>query len=471
MLGGERGHLALMDRLESQLHCELYVNESVRDVQFLHNHTMWAVAQHRYSYIYDKEGIELHRLKHHIDVRHLDFLPFHFLLVSGGNAGWLKYQDVSTGLLVAEHRTRLGPVQAMRQNPHNAVMHLGHTNGTVTLWTPNLSKAAVSVFTGPGAVQALAVDASGTYMATAGVNGCVRVWDLRTYKSLHSTFVYSRPTSLDISQRGILAVGFGNHTNLYPRPLHEHAPKPYMHHHTPGSAVRQVRFAPYDDVLCVGHEKGFVSLVVPGAGEPNFDSFVASPYETQRQMREREVQSLLEKIQPNLISLDDVLGRVTPVKHSGAKLHSKRSKTKGGDNDNDDDDDSSGGGSSDADDSFERQVRQKKKKMAAKAPMRGKNKPGRVTAKKQALVGQRTRELIKAENVRRLEELRRKQAEKRMRENAERARARKDRKKKKKKQQQQQQQESTADTSVHAEIDDTRPPGSALSRFEKKRKR
>ena len=45
-----------------------------------------------------------------------------------------------------------------------------------------------------------------------------------------------------------------------------------------------------------------------------------------------------------------------------------------------------------------------------------KTKIGRVTAKKQMLVGQRTREMIKEENVRRLEESRRKRAEQRMRE-------------------------------------------------------
>ena len=44
--------------------------------------------------------------------------------------------------------------------------------------------------------------------------------------------------------------------------------------------------------------------MVPGAGEPNYDSFVASPYQTRRERREHEVHSLLDKLQPDTIVLD-----------------------------------------------------------------------------------------------------------------------------------------------------------------------
>ena len=35
------------------------------------------------------------------------------VLASVGNAGWLKYHDVSVGKLVVEHKTKLGPCKAL----------------------------------------------------------------------------------------------------------------------------------------------------------------------------------------------------------------------------------------------------------------------------------------------------------------------------------------------------------------------
>merc|ERR1712187_535588 len=72
----------------------------------------------------------------------------------------------------------------------------------------------------------------------------------------------------------------------------------------PGSAVNSVRFRPYQDIAAVGHMKGFGSLIVPGAGQANFDTFEANPFETKNQRREKEVRSLLEKLQPDSIMLD-----------------------------------------------------------------------------------------------------------------------------------------------------------------------
>ena len=46
---------------------------------------------------------------------------------------------------MAQHRTRMGTCNVMRQNPWNGVMHLGHSNGVVSMWTPNMSTPVVKM--------------------------------------------------------------------------------------------------------------------------------------------------------------------------------------------------------------------------------------------------------------------------------------------------------------------------------------
>ena len=50
--------------------------------RFLHDHSHYAVAQKKYVFIYDRDGVELHCLKSHVEPTRLEFLPYHWLLAS-----------------------------------------------------------------------------------------------------------------------------------------------------------------------------------------------------------------------------------------------------------------------------------------------------------------------------------------------------------------------------------------------------
>ncbi|XP_010783787.1 WD repeat-containing protein 46 [Notothenia coriiceps] len=208
LLGGRRGHIACIDWQTKRLMCEINVMESINDVKWLHSEAMYAVAQKKWLYIYDSNGIELHCIRKFNDVLRMQFLPYHFLLATVSATSFLQYLDVSVGKEVAAINTKTGRLDVMCQNPQNAIVHLGHSNGTVTLWSPNQKEALVKMLCHQGAVRSVAVDKT-------------------------------------------------------------------------------------------------------GAGEPNFDGLDSNPYRSAKQRQEWEVKALLEKIHPELITLDPTeLGQV-----------------------------------------------------------------------------------------------------------------------------------------------------------------
>ena len=107
----------------------------------------------------------------------------------------------------------------MTQNPHNAIIHLGHSNGTVTLWSPNMSTPLVKMFTHHGPVRSLAIDREGRYMVSAGADYRVKIWDIRNYREIHSYYT-KRPTDeVTISELGLLGIGWGSHVSVKPPPF------------------------------------------------------------------------------------------------------------------------------------------------------------------------------------------------------------------------------------------------------------
>lgn len=311
LLAGRKGHIATCEWRAGKPGCELFLNETIRDAKWLHNDQYFAVAQKKHTYIYDHAGVEIHCLRKYVEATHLEFLPYHFLLAGIENSGFLRYTDTSTGQIVAEHSTRKGSPTAMAQNPYNAILHVGHQNGTVSMWSPNSTTPLIKIQAHAGPVRAAAIDRSGHYMLSGGQDLRLKLWDIRALKEVHSYNTQHPASSITISDRGLAAIGAGNAVTIWKdifstsaTSMTQKIQSPYLRWGNDGRRIERVDFCPFEDILGVSHNAGFSSIIIPGAGEPNFDALEVNPYENTKQRQEAEVKSLLNKLQPETIALD-----------------------------------------------------------------------------------------------------------------------------------------------------------------------
>lgn len=143
------------------------------------------------------------------------------------------------------------------------------------------------------------------------------VWDIRTFKEVNSYYLHRPGASVAISDRGLAAVGWGTQVSIWKGlfdksvAVQEKVQRPYMAWGGDGQRIERVKWCPFEDVLGVSHDKGFSSVIIPGAGEPNFDALEINPYENTKQRQEAEVKGLLNKLQPETISLNpDFIGNL-----------------------------------------------------------------------------------------------------------------------------------------------------------------
>ncbi|KAJ1404725.1 WD40/YVTN repeat-like-containing domain superfamily [Sesbania bispinosa] len=359
-ISGRKGHLGIVDMINLSLVREFQVRETVCDVVFLHNELFFAAAQKKYPYIYNREGTELHCLKEHGPVLRLQFLKNHFLLATINKLGQLHYQDVTTGTMVSNFRTGLGRTNVMQVNPFNGVVSLGHSGGTVTMWKPTSSAPLVKMLCHHGPVSALAFHSNGHLMATAGKDKKIKLWDLRKFQVLQT--LPGLANTLDFSQKGVLACGTGSFIQVLRDVSGTQNYSKYMTHSmVKGYQIGKLAFRPYEDVLGIGHSMGWSSILIPGSGEPNFDSWVANPFETSKQRREKEIRSLLDKLPPETIMLDpSKIGTVKTTKKEKPTMQEREAE-------------------------MEAAVEAAKGKKLKKKT-KGRNKPGKIAQKKQEAI-------------------------------------------------------------------------------------
>lgn len=343
LVAGRKGHVAAMEWRNAGLRCELNLNETVRDVCWLHNDGYFAVAQKKYAYIYDAGGVQLHVLRKCREPGSLAFLPHHFLLVSAtsaiANEQRIAYTDTSTGALVMDaafgaRTLNLGVVSDLAVNGLSGVVCGAHGNGVVSLWSPTQPTPLARFFAHPGGVRKVCVSLDGRTIVTAGADATVRAWDARMFHARAAWTLPAVPTAMAMSQRGMVAAGFGATVHVWsgaedkkgrragremaamsvggagsrPRPR-----SPYMVQQYPRTPVTGLAFCPFEDLLAVCHADGLASMVVPGAGEAAFDSNAPNPFATKKALRNAEVRALLDKLRPETIALDvSNIGGVDP---------------------------------------------------------------------------------------------------------------------------------------------------------------
>ncbi|OIR58468.1 MAG: U3 snoRNA-associated protein 7, UTP7 [Amphiamblys sp. WSBS2006] len=315
-LVGSRGHAAGFDRLTKRLLFERGFEDEAHDTVWLHNESIFACAQKNFVYLYDRDGVEIHQLQEHKQPRKLQFLPHHFLLVSGSEGGALFYHDVSTGQLVSSHKE--APLCSMAQSRSNGVVETGHKNGTVNFWSPSTPAPLMKMLCHYGPVCSVGASLDGTKLVTAGLDRRMRIWDLRTL-GLVDEYKTGQPVrTLSVSQTGMVATGYGDRVATWQNVFSQRQSEPYIVHRTNKDGVSAVKFCGFDDVLGVGTGRRVENILVPGSAVPSFDAMEANPFETPKQRQELEVKRLLEKLPAEMIRMESVItGKIAAEQDKG----------------------------------------------------------------------------------------------------------------------------------------------------------
>ncbi|KEG11070.1 U3 small nucleolar RNA-associated protein 7 [Trypanosoma grayi] len=309
LLAGLRGHMANIRWKDFALNGETQLKDRIDDAKFLIDHTMTALAQKKYVYMYTKEGAEMHILSRMANMDRLVYLPRHLLLCAASSRySVMQYMDISTGQeLGAKVPSAVrDPTSCMAVNPSNGVVASCDLRGVVKMWSPTVVDPLVQLKGHKGVIDDIRFHPNGRFFVTLGGDHKFKVWDCRTLRALEEYAVTYTFNSIDIASSGLVALGGGTNVQIWKGIFSTAKPTaPYMKFGLGyGNIAQQLRFCPFEDVLGVGHSRGFQSLLIPGSGDANPDFFYANPHETERHRKERVVTTLLDKLPPDTISLD-----------------------------------------------------------------------------------------------------------------------------------------------------------------------
>ncbi|RNF03956.1 U3 small nucleolar RNA-associated protein 7 [Trypanosoma rangeli] len=309
LLAGLRGHVANIRWKDFALNGEVQLKDRIDDAKFLVDHTMTALAQKKYVYMYTKEGAEMHVLSQMANMDRLAYLPRHLLLCAASTRfSVMQYMDISTGQELGAKVPSVvrDPVSCMDVNPSNGVVASCDLRGVVKFWSPAVVDPLVQLKGHKGVIDDIRFHPNGRFFVTLGGDHKFKVWDCRTLRALEEYAVTYTFNTVDVSSSGLVAMGGGTNVQLWKGIFSSAKPNaPYMKFGLGyGNIAQQLRFCPFEDVLGIGHSRGFQSMLIPGAGDANPDFFYANPHETERHRKERVVSTLLDKLPPDTISLD-----------------------------------------------------------------------------------------------------------------------------------------------------------------------
>lgn len=305
-LRNNKGFFSSLDTHKMNLHFETDIEDTVYDSTYLHNEDFIALAQSNCVFIYNKQGVEVHAVRDNSNAKHLEYLPYHFLLVSASSDGFLKYQDTTNGKIVSTVHIKDKYITNLKQNKANALIYTGHKNGVVSIWSPNCKNYVSKMLCHKIAISGLEIDRSGTYLYTTSIDSSIKVWDIRKLYEPVNTVKFSNCfTSTSLSQHSVLAASYGDKVAIFNKlNIANKKDVMYLRHREVGKNITSLVFKNYEDILTIGHTKGISNIVVPGAGDPVYDTLEDSPFITKRQKQDKEVKMLLDKIPYTFIGKD-----------------------------------------------------------------------------------------------------------------------------------------------------------------------